>query len=301
MRKILVVLITMAISLGSVNIMSFLWIRDNGGALRYEIVESLETDVPESLTRPATASEFAQRFCDGEPEEVLIEVMNSVQRVGQGSTNDPVEVLQHAEVGGGLTCAGMACLYAAALEMDEVPVRIVAMRRTFLNSFDSYTTVEVLTEDGWTIYDPTFAVSFELDGELLGAQEVHDALIDGNIKDVRVVYWGEALFPARLESYYMDWKPIFNHVRIFASGESLGGLRGKLAKLPVFRYWIGSRYYLQEDPGHMGSFIRLHNGLYFATIVVLPLIVISLTLAALAVVLIGRHRVSKSGAATSDA
>lgn len=286
----LVVTVTLALSLACLDGLAIWWMRDNGTEARFVVVDDLaEVDPPQSFERGSAG--FAEEFPGSDPLEILASVMNSVESAGEGPSGDCRRALEHVQGGGGLLCAGMATLYAAALHDAGYRVRIVSLRRNFFDRYDSHTTVEVYLDGGWRLIDPTFGISWVRDGRILDAWQVRTAVLNGDRASVSIVSHGDYAYPASLGEYNMDWAPLFNNVRVYASGESDPSLRGKAAKFPPIRYWIGPRYYLQFDPNHPPSpLVRYHNGLYAAFVLVIPVTIGVLFVAAALLASVGHRR-----------
>ena len=147
-------------------------------------------------------------------------VMNSVSVVEMEPTRNPNALYAMAKTKGiGALCSGMSILFQEALAIQDILSRRIKLTRNLLDKFDSHTSVEVLLNDRWALFDPTFNVSFEKDGALLGAFDVQQSLLDGTVHRIRQVFYGEVNYPARLDHYSISWVPLFNNVFIISEQE----------------------------------------------------------------------------------
>jgi hypothetical protein len=243
-----------------------------GMVVRLASVDRLSDIVP-SPPAPSESAVAAGEFREKDPILLLRQVMNLVERAGPDPAGGALQFLAHAKAGGGLTCFGMAHLYAAAARANGLEARIIGLSRNLGDRYDAHTTVEIRQGQRWVIFDPTFNASFEKNGARLGAEEVQQALLDGTFQAVAPVFYGPVKYPARLETYYMHWLSLFNNVFV------LDASQGRFAKLPPWRYWLGPRIYVKTLPGHPNEHIRFWDGLYLLSTAILP----SLGLALLAV------------------
>jgi SAM-dependent methyltransferase len=207
---------------------------------------------------------LAREFSGRDPVELLRAVMNRVTRVGPDPPGGVRQFLEHAKAGGGLVCFGMAHLYAATARGNGLHARIIGLSRNLGDRYDAHTTVEVRQEGRWVLFDPTFNVSFARNGILLGAEESQQALLEGTLQTIVPIFYGPVKYPARLETYYLHWLPLFNNVFVLNAG-------GKgLAKLPPIRYWFGPRAYVRTVAGHPNEHIRFWDGMYLWSAAILP-------------------------------
>jgi hypothetical protein len=202
---------------------------------------------------------------------LLDRVMNAVSKVEDYNTTNMQALLRHVQNGGGLTCAGMADLYRYVLGLNGIQARRITLVRNLMDSYDTHETVEVFLSGKWVIVDPTFHVSFERDGQLLNAQEINEALEKGTFYTITTKYYGDVKYPARVESYYMHWLPLFDNVFIVdtSSGQTL------IDKLPIIRYWLGPRSYYQGSDGIPPGNFLFQDRPYFMLVVALPGLMLS--------------------------
>jgi hypothetical protein len=79
------------------------------------------------------------------------------------------------------------------------------------------------------------------------------------------VFHGAVRYPARIENYYTDWRPLFNNVFI----PDWSRREHQLAKFPPFRYWHGPVVYYRDDIGST-SHIDAANKALFVFLVIVP-------------------------------
>ncbi len=205
-----------------------------------------------------------------DPLALLRSVMDAVHKVEDFHSPDFATVWKHVASGGGLLCRGMADVYYHALRANGIEARRVRLARNLLDPFDTHQTVEVFQEGRWVIYDPTFNVSFERQGVLLGAQEIHSALLTGATADIRPVFHGEVSYPARLDRYYIHWLPLFDNVFVFDVPRA-----ETWSLLPPLRYWLGPRGYYEQAGTHDSHFTLLGR-VYFAVVALVPITLLAL-------------------------
>lgn len=213
---------------------------------------------------------------------ILRWTLNQATAVGDPGPVRGARAIYHlASEGQGLVCSQMAVLFQAALRSRGHMAREVRLARSLLSEQDTHVTVEVLVDGRWVIYDPTFHVTFQQDGRLLGSAEIHQAILEGQDSDIRPVFHGPVAYPARLDSYYMDWRPLFNNVLLFSKGED-----DTLSRIPPFRYWLGPRWHylaLRSEPPLWQAAVG--SRIYFFVVVVLPMSLAGAALVALTPIL----------------
>lgn len=240
-------------------------LRKNGFFIRFYPVDNIDMIYPANAIPSNSLAIFATEFTGTTPVALLTEVMNQVRAIDTFIAEDPLAIYRHAQAGGGLVCEGMAKLYHAVLVAHGFDARIVGLKRNLLGVYDTHTTVEVLVDGKWVIYDPTFHVSYQRNGELLGAQAIKESLYDGTYTAIHPIFYGDVRYPARLDSYYMNWLPLYNNVLVWAAPTD-----AFWSKLPPFRYWWSSRYYYQPLSAQQIQRHRFVNQLYFGVIVIMP-------------------------------
>jgi hypothetical protein len=256
-------LATLAAPLALLDAYGLLLLRRHGATARLVAVQELDN----IATRPGRPIDALRITGATVPDHLglLRTVMDSVREVAPEPSASAEQLYALAQQGHGLLCSGMATLYFAALTSNGVRARVVELSRDLFDAFDSHVTVEVWHEGRWVIFDPTFHVSFERSGQLLGAQEIADSLLDGSAAAITPVFHGDVRYPSRLETYYMHWLPLFNNT--FVRNDSSSGL---LARLPPWRYWYGPRLFFRQGPQNTHDNLRFYNRLYRLFVGVLP-------------------------------
>lgn len=243
---------------------------------RFVRVEDLSEVTPAYPENPQ-AEEFARRFSGDDPIEIMGKVRDTVTCVeADPPTEDPTALLETADSGEGLVCTGLASIYRAALEANGFEARIVVLARFLTDPYDMHTTIEVKEGRRWVIYDPTFGITFERDGRRVGAQDIKVAFLEGGVELIEPTLQDEsAAYPAVLDDYYMDWRPLFSNVVVRQPAP------GMWAKLPIVRWFLGEKRYYEVVDGHSGSNVRFLNSWYLGSALLYPLTVLVLSAIAL--------------------
>jgi hypothetical protein len=205
-------------------------------------------------------------FPENDPIVLMHALMDKVSKVEKGPHGNARQLFEYIQQGGGLLCGGMAKLYLTILNAKGIESRLIYLNRALGDRYDSHTTVEVHIKGHWVICDPTFNVNFEKDGYLLGAQDIHVALMDGSFKRINPIFHGEVTYPARLNRYYMHWLPLFNNIFVVGYSDTLW------RRLPPLRYWFGPKLYTEPVPGLKYDNLRFNNKLIFLFVVLVPVI-----------------------------
>jgi hypothetical protein len=263
-KNSLLTLIVLLITLGFLDFYESLILRQQGAYARFTAVEDLAA-IQTPLYQTGGYEQLKQDFQSNDQQVLLSQVMNTVQKMGPHPSGSVLEIYQHVLNGGGAVCSGMASLYSNILWLNGIQARQVMLRRNMFDVYDLHITVEVFDNDRWVIYDPTFNVSFQKHDRLLGAQEIKESLYDGSFEEIEPVFYGDVLYPARLETYYMHWLPLFNNVFVHQADQNV------LTKLPPFRYWLGPKYYYQPVNEQGQYQYRIQDDLYFTVVVIMPL------------------------------
>ncbi len=212
---------------------------------------------------------FKEKFSGRSPVEIMEKVMNFVPRQERFDSFDPVITYQHVQNGGGLACSGMANLYSASLSSNGFEHRQILLMRNPFGIYDTHTLIEVFQDGRWVIYDPTFNVSYKIKNRLIGAQDISETLHGGSFYEVIPVFYGEVAYPVRLETYSMNWLPLYNNVFVMEHFNV-----GLLQRLPPFRYWFGPTLYWQSPIGEDNlpvQWFEFQDIFYFWTIVIIPI------------------------------
>lgn len=253
-------------TLGVVNVYGIWLLRRHSAFARVVPVQDLQSVVP--AHDPRGLEPLAKAFRGSDYLELLTQVMNSVDKCEPGPSADALQAFNHVTLGRGLGCAGMANLYFNALRLNGIVARQVYLSRACFDNMDTHVTVEVLADDKWVIADPTFHAGFEMNGQLVGAQAISEALRHGSSTEIRPRFYGPVKYPTRLESYYIPWSWLFNHVFIVDRDQPSVTLG---ARTPPFRYWYGPIMYYQEDPRISSGHLKFQDRLYFLFVAMLPL------------------------------
>lgn len=177
----------------------------------------------------------------------------------------PYELLQEGLKGTPLACDSMSRILREALALLGYKARNVQLYADIFNSDDTHVVVEVFIGDRWLIFDPTFNVTYQTqEKKLLGVREVQTDLKQKGPESVKAIYHGARVYPARLETYYMDWRPLFTNAAYISTEGT--------TKFPPLRWWLGPKYYyFGESPT---SLVKSHNSALFISIVVVPTLLI---------------------------
>lgn len=201
------------------------------------------------------ASAITDPYPANDPLGVMVQLADSVTCSTADGVPDPedaVALQDEVEAGKPILCAGIADLYAAVLAAKGFEVRRVELMRSVMADTDTHSVVEVRENGEWVLYDPTFSVTYEVDGRRLGAQEVKERFLNGGIEEVEAVTHSTPASGASIDEYYMRWEPLFDNVIVWAKP-----IDNPAYKLPVLRWLYGRRAYYQIAPGHTGG--QMHS------------------------------------------
>lgn len=254
----------------ALNIALMLLVKKHGIFARLQIVEDLSNVGTEFV--PEVADRFGKKFTGEDIHQVRIQLMQEVRKAEINFFDASLDLLEVIESGGGLVCGGMAVAYFHSLAGQGYKARIVSFFRHSGITPDSHISVEVFENGRWVLYDPTFNTAYLKGPMRLGAMELQKELLREGASQVKPEFLGEVNYPARLENYYIDWRPLVNN--IFVVGRSVSISRDRfglfLAKVPPFRYWFGPVYFYEKDL--QADHHALNKILYFVSMVVLPML-----------------------------
>lgn len=206
---------------------------------------------------------------------VLGWTMNQVDKIEPQGKKTPYAILLSAKKENkGTLCSGMASIFHEALALLKIKVRRISLYRNNFNIYDSHASVEIFLNGKWQIYDPTFNVSYKSlvnPSHLMSAQEMKDAFVKGKFSEIKPIFYGETAYPARFETYYMHYLPLYNNVFILEQAA-----QSFWKKLPPFRYFFyGPRYVYQEDSSSPRScwHLGLQQNMYFVFVALLPAVI----------------------------
>ncbi len=221
---------------------------------------------------PYSPPQELSKFKGDSPVEIMQKVMNFVDKKNnrKWKSEHVRDFYTNAKLGGGLTCNGMSELFLYALCLQGYKARKLFVVKSIGDPFATHTLVEVFQNGKWIIYDPTFNVSFQRDGQLLGAIDIANSLLDGSFKKIESVFYGEVAYKARLETYPIYWLAHFNNILMFQYGSySSSWLIRNTIELP-FRYWSGPVLYYYSQSGVSNRYLDIINWVYFFFICIGP-------------------------------
>jgi len=225
---------------------------------------------------PEAVEAFGKKFPGKDIHQIRNHIMQEVKIVEGSNFDSSLDLVELIESGKGLVCGGMSGVYFNSLVAQGHKARIVSWFRHSGMTTHAHITVEVFENGRWVLYDPTFNTAFLKDQKRLGAKDLQKTFLVENSSHVKLEFFGEVNYPARLDGYYINWQPLVNN--IFVVGRSVSISRDRfgffLAKVPPFRYWFGPVYFyekdMQVDPH------KLNKTLYLFSMVILPVIVFGL-------------------------
>jgi hypothetical protein len=233
------------------------------------------------------------KYKGSDPVDIMQKVMNTVSSRKQCLTSGTeTDFFNHVMAEKGVTCAGIAEIYLHALRLNGFTARKLFAVKDIGNDFATHTIVEVLQDDKWVMYDPTFNISCKKDGNLLGAQEIYAALIDGSYKDIETIFYGEVLYPARIETYPIDYFYHFNNVILITPFELKANFILRNTVLLPLRYWYGPKIHYLISNGFKQNHLETLNWVYFMLIVILPILLFGLVCIPIIVVNLKRLKLS---------
>ena len=242
-----------------------------------KVIPVKEFDVLEYYYPEQTPKEFKQ-FLAASPQKIMQKIMNftSGEKGGRQKSDRIQDIFDHAQSGGGLTCAGMSELFLHALRLQGYKARKLFVVKSIGDPYVTHTLVEVFENNKWVIYDPTFNVSFKKNDQLLSAVDICKSLLDGSFKDIEPIFYGEVAYPARLETYPIYWLAHFNNVLMFKYGDYSSSWFIRNTLQLITRYWQGPVLYYFAPNGKPNDYLELINWFYFIFTCVLPLFTIFL-------------------------
>ena len=227
---------------------------------------------------PETVPKEIKQFAGDSPQCIMKNVMNFVsgKKPGRRKSDYIKDIFEHAELGGGLSCAGMAELFLYALRSQGYKARKLFVVKSIGDQYATHTIVEVFENNKWVIYDPTFNVSFEREGQFLGAIDIAKSLVDGSFIKIKPIFYGEVAYSARLEMYPIHWLAHFNNVLMFKHADYSSSWWVRNTLQLVVRYWQGPVLYYFSPTGKSNDYLELINYFYFFFTCICPLFILSL-------------------------
>jgi hypothetical protein len=248
-----------------------LLLKQSGMLSRFIFIDDLQLIAPKY--EDGDLSFLFSSFPESKPLALMSSLMNKVSKIEANPGFKDVESLfKHVEKGHGLVCSGMANLFIGVLAAKNYEARRVALVRNLGDQYATHTTIEILVDRRWVIFDPTFNITFEKDGYLIGAQDIHRALLDGSFNEITPKFHGAVAYPARIDSYYMHYLSLYNNVLIEAPAQN------KWYRLPPIGYWMGKKYYVQTERslGQKNHHMRFFNSLNLFFVALLPILILFL-------------------------
>jgi hypothetical protein len=288
--------------------LGYLQLRSVGADVRLEPVAQLDARLASGATliravgTPAAQDAFRRRLAEAGFRRDSVSESAGVVRlqtwIGDrvlkaGPPDEPVrgyDLLVHAERGGGLLCGGMSDVLREALVLLGIRARTVQLYESLFWRPFTHVVVEAFVEGDWRVFDPTFNVTYESDGRVLGVLEIQDRLRTLPPDAVRAVFHGPRAYPASLEREGRGWRRMFANAYVSDVGRSPDALTG----LPPWRYWTGPTIYYYGDQPWL--FPAEHQRVYFCVTVALPAVAL---LAGLAALVLSRRKIGAQATLTS--
>jgi hypothetical protein len=185
------------------------------------------------------------------------------------------ELLRHAQGGGSLVCGGMSDVLREAVVLLDLPARTVQLYESSFRRRPTHVVVEAYVAGSWRVFDPTYNVTYESEGEALGVARIQERLGRLGPEGVRARFHGERAYPADLERDLPGWRQVFANAYVSDMGRTPAPWKG----LPPLRYWTGPTiYYFGDD---LMPLPRAHERIYFLVTVVMPTLALICALTAL--------------------
>lgn len=275
-------LLGVAISCAGGAALGYLQLRSHGADVRLRPVEELNKALSSGRMRTAAVGSSAARAAFGNlleqsgfaPESMgtIADVVRLQTWVGNnvgairshGESGRGYELLMHARQGGGLLCGGMSDILREALALLGVPARTIQLYESSFRRRSSHVVVEVFVTGRWRVFDPTYNVTYEGDGDVLGIAEIQERLDRAGPDSIRPEFHGKRLYPADLERDVPGWRQLFANAYVSDVGRASTPWTG----LPPWRYWTGPRIYYFGD--ELMPFLAVHEGQYLFVTVVMP-------------------------------
>ena len=199
------------------------------------------------------------------------------KRPGCLKSEHVMDLYEHAKSGGGLTCNGISELFLHILRLQGHRARKLFVVKSIGDPFATHTLVEIFENGRWVIYDPTFNISFEKDGQLLGAVDIAKSLIDGTSTKIKPIFYGEIAYKTRFETYPIHWLAHFNNVLLFKHGNCSASFFIHNTFQLIGRYWYGPVLYYFSPTGKPNNYLELLNWIYFFFACIGPLLLVTLS------------------------
>lgn len=175
----------------------------------------------------------------------------------------------------------LALLYGYSLESLGFKVRNMRVARSVFDPWDSHSTIDIWDESRgqWVLSDPTFNVSFSMDGEYLSSVQLYKAIHLGNLSRVVVEKGAQTSYQYSYENYYVSYFSLFDNL-YYASHIHLPGI----TRLPPLRFIDPRRVVrlvLTQKYAPFTGEISVHNLSLLSIQVFMPMLILVLTVATL--------------------
>jgi hypothetical protein len=290
--------------------MGYAQLRNENADVRLRPVEELERQIALGQLRPeavGTAAEQAAFLRELGRSGFAPRSLSSIQDVARLQTwvgnevrnANPYEghergyaLLRHGQKGGALLCGGMSDILREALVLLGLPARTVQLYGSSFRRRPTHVVVEVDIAGSWRVFDPTYNVTYESEGEALGVAEIQERLGRLGPAGVRPRFHGQRAYAADLERDLPGWRGVFANAYVSDMGRTPARWKG----LPPLRYWTGPTIYYFGDS--LMPIPGAHERVYFLVTVVMPAVALICALAALLVP--GRPAPLATGASTGE-
>jgi hypothetical protein len=245
--------------------------RANVGLLRVDVIKDtleIKTDKPQGTLNfplPITGTR--------DPIVVLKQVFPSIRKGQKSDFISYQSMFDFVSGGGDLSSRGASIYLLAALQANNIPARLVTLRKSLMTS-SNYTVVEAKGLSGrWIMLDPYLGgvVKIETD-DLVDVQQIVKSIYSGNINAIHYLDLegvnskrdGSLLKLSRIgnQSLHKFHYPLI-YDRLFIPW---------FGKIPVLRYWIGPRVFVdQKMLDHHNEDLYLHQNLYVFFTLALPI------------------------------
>jgi hypothetical protein len=208
-------------------------------------------------------------------------------------TGDPISLLKSMEQGKSLYCDGLADIYGLLLDSIGFRTRRVVLQRSVFDIWDSHVSIEVYDEvrKKWILSDPTFNVSFLMDGEFQSASELYEIIHSGRIGQVQRVHGKKTRYEYSISDYYINYYSLFDN--LIYSPFVPSGLQQSLTAIPPIR-WLDDRrvwyLYISELRPVRSNEVLIHSWILFIVMMLLPLSIFGSGLIAIVGLLVARKR-----------
>ena len=203
--------------------------------------------------------------------QILKWTMNQASRVGpSGSRGSGREKLVLAREGQGMLCGDLSTIYRdALLSVGYKARRVIGLREIF--GRDSHTTVEVLIDEEWKIFDPTYHTSPTVRGRVVGAAQLRKAILTETLRDeLSHRYYGPVRYPARIEQIALAYPMYFDNTFIETRAST-----GLSRLVPFVGVFAGPLWTSIDDLQTNHASIRTYQIAYFLLLVILPAVIVA--------------------------